>query len=103
MSWYLYRLRAHRPDFAQTMSDAELTTMQRHVEYWREPFDQGRVLIYSPVVDPDGSWGMCVVRADSEAELEALRAHDPAHLDDVGTVDWLLLPFPVAVDPRLSL
>ncbi len=95
MSWYLYRLRAHRPDFAQTMTEAETATMMAHVEYWRGPSRDGRVLIYSPVADPAHSWGMAIVQADSDAELEELRAGDPAHLADVGEIDWLLLPMPV--------
>jgi len=102
MSWYLYRLHAHRPDFAQTMTEAEMATMMEHVEYWRGPLAEGRVLIYSPVADPEHSWGMCVVSAESEAELEALRDNDPAHLADIGTIDWLLLPLPVTVDLPVS-
>jgi hypothetical protein len=98
MSWYLYRLHAHRPDFAETMTATEMATMREHVEYWRGPLAGGRVLIYSPVADPDHSWGMCVVRAESEAELEALRAGDPAYLADIGRIDWLLLPLPVVID-----
>lgn len=98
MSWYLYRLTAHRPDFAETMSEAEMATMMAHVDYWRGPLAEGRVLIYSPVADPDGSWGMCVVRAESEAELEALRDNDPAYVADIGRIDWLLLPMPVVAD-----
>lgn len=98
MSWYLYRLHAHRPDFAQTMSEEEMATMMKHVEYWRGPLAEGRVLIYSPVADPDHSWGMCVVEAESEAELEALRDNDPAHLADIGRIDWLLLPLPIVID-----
>lgn len=99
MSWYLYRLRAHRPDFAQTMTEAEMATMMAHVEYWRGPLRDGRVLIYSPVADPVHSWGMAIVQADSDAELEELRADDPAYLADVGEVDWLLLPMPVVAEP----
>jgi hypothetical protein len=102
MSWYLYRLRSHRPDFGQTMTEAEMATMMAHVEYWRGPLNEGRVLIYSPVADPEHSWGMAVVRADSEAELEELRAHDPAYLADVGTIDWLLLPMPVLPEPATT-
>jgi len=98
MSHYLYRLKAHRADFAQTMSEAEMATMMAHVEYWRGPMAEGRVLIFSPVADPEHSWGMAVVHADSEAELEELRAHDPAHLSGIGEVDWLLLPMPVLPD-----
>ena len=98
MSWYLYRLRAHRPDFAQTMTDDEMATMHAHVEYWRGPLADGRVLVYSPVADPDGSWGMAVVRADSENELERLRDHDPAHVAGIGTIDWLALASPVVAE-----
>lgn len=98
MSWYLYRLRAHRPDFAQTMTDDEMATMLAHIEYWRGPLADGRVLVYSPVADPDGSWGMAVVSADSEAELELLRDSDPAHLADIGAIDWLPLVAPVVAE-----
>ncbi|MEV7398162.1 hypothetical protein [Aeromicrobium sp. NPDC092404] len=98
MSWYLYRLTAHRPDFAETMSEAEMATMMEHVDYWRGPLADGRVLIYSPVADPERSWGLCVVRAESQAELEELRDNDPAHVAGIGTIDWLLLPMPVVAD-----
>jgi hypothetical protein len=98
MSWYLYRLRTHRPDFAQTMTEAEMATMMAHVEYWRRPLNDGRVLIYSPVADLEHSWGMAIVQADSEDELTELRANDPAFLGGVGEVDWLLLPTPMVAE-----
>lgn len=102
MSWYLYRLNAHRADFAQTMTEDETATMMAHVDYWRGPLADGRVLIYSPVADPVHSWGMCIVHAESESDLEQLRDSDPAYLAGVGTVDWLLLPFPVVADLPVS-
>lgn len=98
MSWYLMRLRAHRPDFAQTMTEEERAVMMAHVEYMRGPLAQGRVLIYSPVADPDGSWGMAVVRADSQQELEQLRDGDPAHHAGIGVTDWLPLPMAIVSD-----
>jgi uncharacterized protein len=73
------------------MSDAE-------VEYWRGPLNQGRVLIYSPVADPEHSWGLAILQAESETELEEMRSHDPAHHADVGDTDWLLLPMPVVTE-----
>ena len=102
MAYYLYRLNAHRPDFAQTMTEAEMATMMAHVEYWRGPMDEGRVLIFSPVADPERSWGMAVVRSDSESELEELRANDPAYVGGVGDVDWLLLPMPVVPEQAVG-
>lgn len=98
MSWYIYRLRAHRPDFALTMTEDEQATMMAHVDYWRGPLDDGRVLIYSPVADPEHSWGMAIVRAESEDELRQLRDNDPAFLGGVGEIDWLLLPMPVVAE-----
>ena len=95
MSWYLYRLLPDRADFADTMTDAERAAMFAHVEYWRRPLDEGRVLIYSPVADPQHSWGLAIVQADSTAELEELRAGDPAVRAGVADADFLLLPMPV--------
>jgi hypothetical protein len=98
MSWYLYRLRPHRPDFAETMSETEMAAMLAHVEYWRGPVNDGRVLIYSPVADPEHSWGLAIVQAGSPAELDELRASDPALLAGIGDVDYLLLPMPVVTE-----
>lgn len=98
MSWYLYRLRAHRPNFAQTMTDDELAVMKAHVDYWKKPLDEGRVLIYSPVADPEHSWGLAIIHADSEDELRRLRDGDPAYTASIGEIDWLLLPMPVTQD-----
>lgn len=95
MSWYLYRLRAHRPDFAQTMTDDEMAVMMAHVDYWKKPLDDGRVLIYSPVADPEHSWGLAIIRAESEEELRQLRDADPAYTNGVGEIDWLLLPMAI--------
>jgi uncharacterized protein YciI len=95
MSWYLYRLLPGRADFATTMNDDELAAMMAHVDYWRGPLDEGRVLIYSPVADPEHSWGLAIVRAESLAELEELRASDPAVLAGVADADFLELPMPV--------
>jgi uncharacterized protein len=98
MSWYLYRLRPHRADFAETMNEAEMAAMLAHVEYWRGPLNDGRALIYSPVADPEHSWGLAIVQADSPAELDELRASDPAVLAGIGDVDYLLLPTPVVTE-----
>jgi hypothetical protein len=95
MSWYLYRLLPDRADFADTMSDSERAAMLAHVEYWRGPLQEGRALIYSPVADPEHSWGLAIVKADSPAELEELRAGDPAVRTGVAEADFLLLSMPV--------
>ena len=91
-SWYLYRLLPHRPDFSTTMSDDERAAMMRHVTYWRTKQETHRVLIFTPVADPVRSWGLAIVGVEDEAELEELRANDPALQAGIGEIDYLLLP-----------
>jgi len=56
------------------------------------------VLIFAPVADPVRSWGLAIVRAETEAELAELRANDPALLAGIGEIDYLLLPSAVVAD-----
>lgn len=44
-----------RPDFAQAMSDEERGIMMKHVAYWTEIMNQGKVLAFGPVPDPKRS------------------------------------------------
>jgi hypothetical protein len=59
------------------MTDAEREAMGAHVAYWRKHLEAGKLLIFSPVADPERSWGMAVVQGE-ETELSALRTGDPA-------------------------
>jgi hypothetical protein len=97
MSWYLYRLLPHRPDFATTMTESELEVMGRHVAYWRSHVTAQRVLIFSPVADPGRSWGLAIVQCD-EGELDALRAGDPAVRAGIADADFLSLPMAITAE-----
>ena len=76
--FYFLRLVPCRPDFAQTMSENEQTIMQMHGRYWREKADQGIMLVFGPVFDPAGTYGIGILRVDSEEQMKALVAADPA-------------------------
>jgi hypothetical protein len=92
MTWYLYRLIPPRADFGSTMNDAERAAMGAHVAYWTGQLDAGKAIIFSPVADPAGDWGMAVVNADSDGELQQMGEHDPAVIAGVARYDALLLP-----------
>ncbi len=92
MNWYLMQLLPPRPDFASTMSDAEQATMGRHVSYWSEHVRSGVALIFSPVADPEGDWGVAIVRADSRDDVERLKQADPAVTEGVGRYNVFELP-----------
>jgi uncharacterized protein YciI len=80
MSTYVFRLKAPRPNFALDMSDEEREIMGRHAAHWQPLVESGRMVVFGPVLDETGSWGLGVVEAEDEDEDE-LRAHaanDPA-------------------------
>ena len=52
--------------------------MDRHAAHWQPYIDSGRMVIFGPILDDSGSWGLGVVEADNEEELRAFAARDPA-------------------------
>jgi uncharacterized protein len=78
--YFYIRLIPPRPTFAGDMSADERALMQQHVAYFRGLFDQGKVLIFGPVLDPTDNFGMGVLEVDDLAEAERLLAQDPTVL-----------------------
>jgi uncharacterized protein YciI len=78
VSTFVFRLKAPRPTFALDMTDEEREIMARHAAYWQPTVDSGRMVIFGPVLDGSGSWGLGVVEADDEEEMRALASGDPA-------------------------
>jgi uncharacterized protein YciI len=78
MATFVFRLKAPRPTFAVDMTDEEREIMDRHAAYWQPLIEAGRMVVFGPVLDDTGSWGLGVVEADDEDELRAFAAGDPA-------------------------
>ena len=77
MTTLVLRLVPPRADFAMTMSQDERDLMGRHADHWRPRIEAGHVVVFGPVADETGSWGLCVADVDDEAELRAFAAQDP--------------------------
>ena len=77
MSTFVFRLIAPRPTFALDMTDEERSIMGRHAAHWQPFVDSGRMVVFGPVLDDSGSWGLAVVESDDEEELRAAAAADP--------------------------
>jgi uncharacterized protein YciI len=75
--YFYVRLIPPRPTFAGDMNADERALMQQHVAYFRGLFDQGKILIFGPVLDPTYNFGMGVLEVDDAAEAERLLAQDP--------------------------
>ncbi|MCK0175734.1 MULTISPECIES: YciI family protein [Mycobacteriaceae] len=82
---FLFQLIPPRADFAQTMTADEQQAMAGHQDYWRELLAAGRVVVYGPVADPEGVWGLGVLRAPDRAEVLEIGNRDPSVLAGVNT------------------
>ena len=60
------------------MSESERAIMQQHLGYWKTCMDKGRVIVFGPVLDPAGAYGLGIVAVDSEEELQTFMKNDPA-------------------------
>jgi uncharacterized protein YciI len=78
MPTFVFRLIAPRPDFALDMSDEEREIMGRHAAHWQPYVEAGQMVVFGPVLDSTGSWGLGVVEAEDEDALRAHAAEDPA-------------------------
>jgi uncharacterized protein YciI len=76
--YYFLKLIPKRADFAQTMSAEEREIMLQHVEYWKDFLNKGIVVVYGPVMDPEGVYGIGIVGVDDEKQLFSLMENDPA-------------------------
>lgn len=59
------------------MTPEERVLMQEHARYTRESFDAGKILIYGPVMAPQGAFGMAVFEAADESEVRLVLESDP--------------------------
>jgi uncharacterized protein YciI len=87
MSTFVIRLIAPRPTFALDMTDEERSIMGRHAAHWQSFIDSGHMVVFGPVLDDTGSWGLGVVEADDEEELRAFAAADPVVTTATGRIE----------------
>ena len=87
MTTFVFRLKAPRPTFAVDMTDDEREIMGRHAAYWRPFIDSGQMVIFGPVLDSTGSWGLAAVEAEDEGELRAFAAGDPVVTSGTGSIE----------------
>lgn len=81
---FAFRLVPPRPTFAADMTPAEAATMAEHAEYWRGLLAEGTAVVFGPVLDPDGVYGLAVVEVDDAGAVETIVAGDPAVSSGLG-------------------
>jgi len=87
MDTFIIRLKAPRPTFALDISEEERAIMARHAAHWQPWVGSGHIVVFGPVLDSSGSWGLAVVEADNEEEVRAFAADDPVVTTGTGTME----------------
>lgn len=75
--YFVLKLIPPRPTFAEDMTEKERDIMKQHAAYWKEKADQGIVLVYGPVLDPKGAYGLGIIEVDDESQARTFAADDP--------------------------
>jgi uncharacterized protein YndB with AHSA1/START domain len=93
---FFCRLDGPRPTFPKDMTEREATLMKEHVAYWQDQTRRGKAVVFGPVADPKGTWGLGIIQAESDDELRALQAADPVIRSGLG-FRYDTLPFIQAI------
>ena len=75
---FVVRLIPPRPTFAADMTEEERAIMAAHGAYWRGLMNRGIALLFGPVLDPAGVWGLGILEAKDPDAARRLAADDPA-------------------------
>lgn len=76
--YYFVRAGNPRPTFHLDMTESEREIMTKHVAYWTEQAKEGVSVVFGPVADPAGFFGIGVYKVDDEDHMRRLLARDPA-------------------------
>jgi hypothetical protein len=100
MEHYFLRLNPPRASFQIDMTEAERELMGRHVAYWTGHLESGRIVVFGPVADPEGGYGVAIAKVDGEAELDEMIAGDPVMVSGDG-FGYDIHPMPGAMSAPL--
>ncbi len=62
--------------------------MGRHAAHWTPYLDAGSMVVFGPVLGPDGSYGLAVVETDDEDALREFAAQDPVVTTGTATFEF---------------
>jgi uncharacterized protein YciI len=96
MNYFLFKLSSPRPTFPQDMTEAERQLMQKHGAYWTALAQEGMVVVFGPVIDPRGVWGVGIVEVEDESAARSLADKDPVTISNLG-FKWDVFPMPGAI------
>jgi uncharacterized protein len=87
MKYFMYKLIPPRPAFHLDMNEVEKAVMNEHISYWNGLFEQNKTLIYGPVLDPNGVFGLAILEVETDEEAQEVISKDPAVTSGINTCE----------------
>ncbi len=84
---FLYKLFPPRPSFLQDQTPEEAAVMEEHGAYWDQLLESGVAVVFGPVAEPSGPWGLAIVEAEDVEQVHEIRRSDPAVRSGVATAE----------------
>lgn len=75
---FFFKLIPPRATFPHDITDQERALMAQHGAYCQQQFDAGKLLVYGPVMSPEGAFGMGILEVADEAEARQFGGNDPS-------------------------
>ena len=91
MKFYLCKLVPPRATFPQDITPGEAEIMRAHAAYCGKLLEAGKAIVFGPVADPKGFWGLGVLQLPDDADPQTIIADDPAIRANAG-FDYQVMP-----------
>jgi len=76
--YFVLKLIPPRLTFAEDMTEKEMAIMKQHAAYWKDKAGQGIAIVYGPILDPKGVYGLGIIEVDDEDQARTFATNDPA-------------------------
>jgi uncharacterized protein YciI len=85
---FFLKLIPPRPTFVHDMTEDEKKIMQEHAVYWKDLMEKGIVVVFGPVLDPNGAFGMGIAEVNDENMLREMQANDPSTKSGLNKLEY---------------
>jgi uncharacterized protein YciI len=96
MTHYFATLIPPRTTFPSDITPDEMALMRQHAAYWISMLEPRVSVVFGPVKDPKGAFGVCIFKAEDEATARAIVCADPVVKAGIGFT-FTLLPMGNAI------
>ena len=93
MEQFVYIIRPHKENFAETATESENEIMDRHFVYLQNLLSEGKLILAGP--ETTGKFGLCVIETETEKDAREIMENDPSVLAGIVTAE--LHPYRVSL------